>query len=155
MQAPMSKLIQSFPVTLGMKSQRRQMLMVMSSVIQLFLVELLLCLYKHNLEITGLHFRQSACVSFLCATERVSVSSWGSPYELSCTWMPEGICLPSGLSSGKQNVLGLPAIPRPLCNHLELSSFPGFEAWALPHPQAKLAKILNHTFSGNPLKEKR
>lgn len=63
-----------------------------------------------------------------------------SPYGLACAWVPEDICLPSGLSSGKQNMLDLPAIPRILCNHLELS-FPGIEAWASPHPQAKLTKI--------------
>lgn len=95
LQAPISKMFQSFPVTLGLldraltqhkwlslEVQRRQMVAVMSSVIQLFLEELLWCcvlLYKHDLEITGLRFRQSACVSFLCATEHVSVPSWGQP----------------------------------------------------------------------------
>lgn len=94
-QAPISNMFQSLPVTLGLgeraltqhkwltlEVQRRQMLTVMSSVIQLFLEESLWCcvlLYKHDLEITGLHFRQSACVSFLCATEHVSVPTWGQP----------------------------------------------------------------------------
>lgn len=95
LQAPISKMFQSFPVTpglldraltqhkwLSLEVQRRQMVAVMSPVIQLFLEELLWCcvlLYKHDLEITGLRFRQSACVSFLCATEHVSVPSWGQP----------------------------------------------------------------------------
>lgn len=76
----------------------------MSSVIQLFLVEsLCVVCFCTNLTLKSQTFTfasQPVCLScvlwsmFLCP-------AGGSPYGLSCTWVPEGICLPNGLSSAR------------------------------------------------------